>query len=973
STGTAYWPTRVALDINEKYNTYDSVTIKGCTFTNIQGTPGTPSQEGQSGYGAALAVKARNDGNYTDPAAALKNVTITGNTFTGNTCDLMLGEPQKDGLVDSKTYNLGTLKVEGNAFSAKVQNNYSDLMDIAKNYWGSTTPDFAALVAGNLNIYQYYIDSTMKTLYAPIELNHAGDITYYGDIAKAYEAVDEGDTITVNQPADPGVNTVTLNDVNMNAKPVNLKLKGNTIFTGTFSGSTLVDLILSNGITVDFTGANVSNIAKVAVDGFNAAEPTQIQAASTVKQTAFMTESGTLNFASGDVNTWTFVNPSDQFNGGEGTQEKPWQINTPDQLNILKKMEEQQELTKDKYFVLTNDITVASWTALAKFDGHLDADGHTITATSGNSFITELSSGASIKNLHFEGFTDNLVAVSSGTVENCFTLGNGSSDGKPIIGHLTGGALRSSYTTGSSIITTRDSSTTTASIVVENAYYCSDAAIAGQAGTAIAKADMQKARFAIVLNGGNAASGQQTVGAWYFAQNSAYPYVQQAADAKVITPLIITITSSDMAMGTAAMTTEPPVWAGDTVGVKATVTNTATTVFENWYVDDVKQERATATASFRVMKDTAIKAQFAEKAKTKLTISVNGLGSIFGADGALITKTGKTIEGYVGSTIKLTAIPRNLQGNVFSYWLNPNTQSILSEEAAYTYTFGSADGNVNAVFYLPEEDSHQVVFRDLNNRIIQTSEYTEGQTLTPPTPPIFDNYTFDHWVDTKGNTVDSTTVVTEDMDIKAVYTKNVEKVQLTVTGGTISGESTTTVEVEKAKSVSIIANAPESGKYFVGWYKTGDTQQTIISTEATYRFYIYENTNLTAKYGEVKPETVPNVTFSNSNVIKQSDGTYLFIIVGKINDYAGTPVSYGFVYKNGADVDVKDLYIGAKGTTAYGSSKLFPTREFNMGLYNKAAGDSMSYRCYMTYEEDGQQITVYSNDVFTLTAPVPEG
>ncbi|MEG2642080.1 MAG: hypothetical protein RSA71_06335, partial [Eubacterium sp.] len=95
-------------------------------------------------------------------------------------------------------------------------------------------------------------------------------------------------------------------------------------------------------------------------------------------------------------------------------------------------------------------------------------------------------------------------------------------------------------------------------------------------------------------------------------------YVQQAADAKVITPLIITITSSDMAMGTAAMTTEPPVWAGDTVGVKATVTNTATTVFENWYVDDVKQERATATASFRVMKDTAIKAQFAEKAKTKL-------------------------------------------------------------------------------------------------------------------------------------------------------------------------------------------------------------------------------------------------------------------------------------------------------------------------------------------------------------------
>lgn len=969
STGTEYWPTRIALDINEKYNSYDSVSVTNCAFNNIQGTPGTPSQEGQVGYGAALAVKARNDGSYADPAASLKNVTITGNIFIGNTCDLMIGEPAAEGKVAEHTWNLGTVNIQKNAFSSKVQNNYKQKTDTSQNYWGSETPNFTALTAGLMEVYPYYTDAEMTKLYAPIELRSADgkEVKYFGTVKDAFAVANDSDTVVINKTSDGQPATVD-EPIDMNVVSgsklitVNLQLEGSTTFNKAFTGTTKGHMILSTGKNTDqptiaiFNGS-VDGFVSVDAVNFDSAKAPVIKALSSeTDRNSFISKTGVLSVSEeGDYRIWTYGSPSENFNGGDGSEAKPYQINTADQLKLLAK----DGFNTKKYFKLTNDIAVNDWTALAKFEGNFDGNGYSITGNNG-SFIDALAAGAKVEKLRFEGFT-NLVDTNNGTIENCYTLMG--EIGAPIIG-TNNATLSNSFSSGPALVTIA----ATGSII--NSYYSSD--ISGE--NAKTKAEMQKAQFAVILN------GNKTEGAWYYdSVTSAYPVLQQNGSTKPINEINVSVTpivGETESIGYAAIVDKPDsIYENDSVQVKATVRESykATHYFDGWYINDVKVSRD-SEATIQVKADCTIEARFVEKAKSTLIVRPNGLGYVY-LDGVKLNANTYVNERYVGTSVTVKAEARNVLNTTFNYWIDANTNQIIAMTPEYTFTVGS-NRSIQAVFFTPEEDQCRVQFLDLVNNIMEEQSVEAGQTVTPPTAPTQPGYDFAGWLDTKTNEIvskgDSFTVKA-DMTLKPTYTKSVVKYKLKVYNGRIGDTQNSEAEIEGMTSATVHAVKPADAGDFAGWKladASGNPTGNYFSYTESTRVTVTTNLSVIAVYGE-KPEERAVVYNEEPRIIQQSAGSNLSIIGfrGRVVLPEGyTRLESGMIYKQGI-ATADDLLITSPNVTQGMVSNVTGDGLFTKTIMNVEPGATYSARAYLIVQNrQGAVETVYSDIVNTVTA-----
>lgn len=162
--GGRVFPTRIACDINLKYYDNFDVLISGNTFRNITGIPG--NYEGNEGYGAALALKARNDGQYAALPAKIVSANIVGNFFAENLCDLMLGEAASGGALPDplRTQSIENLTIRDNRFTSKVQNNYSYDYNLSANYWGQAHPTLANSINGQYIATTYYSSELLGML-----------------------------------------------------------------------------------------------------------------------------------------------------------------------------------------------------------------------------------------------------------------------------------------------------------------------------------------------------------------------------------------------------------------------------------------------------------------------------------------------------------------------------------------------------------------------------------------------------------------------------------------------------------------------------------------------------------------------------------------------------------------------------------------------------------------------------------------
>ena len=88
--------------------------------------------------------------------------------------------------------------------------------------------------------------------------------------------------------------------------------------------------------------------------------------------------------------------------GGDGTETKPFTISSIDNWNDVVNNFTSLNATSGKYFKITADLSGLK-NGLARFYGHLDGDGHTITFENAEHGFISTASGATIENLEVRG------------------------------------------------------------------------------------------------------------------------------------------------------------------------------------------------------------------------------------------------------------------------------------------------------------------------------------------------------------------------------------------------------------------------------------------------------------------------------------------------------------------------------------------------------------------------------------------
>lgn len=139
-----------------------------------------------------------------------------------------------------------------------------------------------------------------------------------------------------------------------------------------------------------------------------------------------------------------YAETNNNFSGGNGKAETPYQISTTDDFCALEELNTQHTLNGyfNVYFVLTSDIDLNGitinpiGTQLYPFKGHLDGAGFSITNISINStedytgLFGAISSDASLKDITISGEVSGnsnvggLVGLNQGTVTGCINLAN---------------------------------------------------------------------------------------------------------------------------------------------------------------------------------------------------------------------------------------------------------------------------------------------------------------------------------------------------------------------------------------------------------------------------------------------------------------------------------------------------------------------------------------------------------------------
>lgn len=824
--------------------------------------------------------------------------------------------------------------------------------------------DDTSLYTGNqVKVYPYYKAKNMteNDLYAPVELVRSNaTVGYFGTITDAYAAADNDDTVVVNQTAEGTAATIA-GDIDMNVVKdgkvitVNLQLEGSTTFTGNITGTTKGHLILNTAkdateaTTATFKG-NVDGFVSVDTINFDAAKAPVIKAGKAqTDNNSFISKTGVLVIAEEeeDYRTWTYTSPSDHFNGGDGTQAKPYQINTADQLKLLAKGN-----TKDMHYKLTNDITVFDWVTLASFAGNFNGNGYTITGNNVN-FIDTLAKGAKVEKLRFEGFT-NLVNTNNGTVENCWTVGGQTTSIVNIMGNA--GKLTDSFTAGTVAVQTNEAQGT-----VLRVYHCGEA---GGIGKAMTKADMQKARFANSLNG-------EKEGIWDYNADieapSAYPFVMKDGKTTTIKNLGKVTVTCDTAIGNVTVKQpEDGLYLNDEVTLSASINNQFYD-FGSWYMNKTKLLSTHMNYTYQVKsaEDVGeITGTFVEKEKTTITALVmdgNGKVSIDDSDpSSLVNATS-----YVGSTATLKAIPNDSYR--FAKWTTlTDTTTIVSTDPTFTFRTGTGQYQYIAWFEKVVEDQVKVTFTNgFTGAVMDVQTINKGSKITnAPEVPTFEGKEFDGWYKDNVKVDLNNFEIVSDITLEARYKSAVVQYDIEVVNGKISGEDYTKVKKNQDDRVTVIANEPEVNMNFAGWTIDGIS---IVSYDKTYTFIVKGNATITATYTDQPIEVVPTITMDPTiTQINQGGGKYKLQFITRSNvpaDIGFTPVKCGMVVIKRDVANEQELTINNSAAIVVGNTNITNRYTYTLTAGNLDMNQVVSVRGYLTYMKNGETFTIYTNMV----------
>lgn len=242
------------IDINLKYDDYQNITIENSLVANVsEGAPSDPS------FATGIAVKARDDGNYSNTSATLDDVTIDNVTVEDSFNGLRFGEPGVD--YSGSPAGPTGVTVSDSTFEDNEGYHVEDLsgsVDLATVESGN---DFDRTATSSVGIYSS-IQSAIDTASAGETIEVSSD-TYNESVT-----VDQAD-INIEPAVTPGEPTINASGLGpaVDIQAQNVTVFGFTLETDSGNGVTVgnVDADAGDGVIIA-----QNNIVDVSGDGVNA-------------------------------------------------------------------------------------------------------------------------------------------------------------------------------------------------------------------------------------------------------------------------------------------------------------------------------------------------------------------------------------------------------------------------------------------------------------------------------------------------------------------------------------------------------------------------------------------------------------------------------------------------------------------------------------------------------------------------------
>ncbi len=332
------------------------------------------------------------------------------------------------------------------------------------------------------------------------------------------------------------------------------------------------------------------------------------------------------------------------------------------------------------------------------------------------------------------------------------------------------------------------------------------------------------------------------------------------------------------------------------------------------------------------------------------TISVNG--SAARPQGASYHNS--RIE--IGSAVTVASLASSDQK--FMGWVNSMNGVLLSSDPVYTFV-ATGNDSINALYNIEVEGAQLVTFKHDRTgnfgRILEAQYYAETDDIEFPDTPTAVGYEFTSWSMTEAE-IQTEIAKGNDVTVTPVWEKVVVPVQITVNGGSGSGEYAANF------GVTVVADKAPEGQKFAYWT---DNTGKVRSYDETYVFYPVADTTLTAVFVD-EDEVIDYqilVDVYNIDTTSVADKNLFYCSWYVPKEY--TLHKAGIVAVNKSNYNESTFNVATDDSNVYVrySSSTNSTGTFCWTKGNVMSGDEWVARAFVQYVDSttNEIVTVYSD------------